>query len=123
MLSGTLYLRRGRAARAGVCGTAEDPGGSPVQSFCTVASSNVTLTVLDGKTFEGLFEIAVDVQPSNGMMGESPHLLDVEWLRVGLGGSSSGCAAVMIGDSNTRDAGAAGASIGGRARCVIGRVA
>jgi len=67
--------------RYGVCGTAEDPGGSPVQSFCTVVSSNVTLTVLDSNTFEGLFEIVVNVQPSgNNMMGEPPHLLDVEWL-------------------------------------------
>jgi Flp pilus assembly protein TadD len=67
--------------RFGVCGTAEDPGGPPVGSFCTLASSTVTLTVLDSKSFASLFEIVVGVQPSGDkMMGQSPHLLDVEWL-------------------------------------------
>lgn len=63
------------------CGSAEDSSGTPVQSYCALASSNVRVTVLDGKTFEGMLELTVGAQPSgDGSMGDSPHLLDIEWL-------------------------------------------
>jgi hypothetical protein len=63
------------------CGSPEDSTGTPLQSYCALASSNVRVTVLDSKTFEGILELTVGAQPSgDGSMVDAPHLLDVEWL-------------------------------------------
>jgi hypothetical protein len=75
------YLCGGDGTNIAPCGSPEDSSGTPVQSYCALASSTVRVTVLDGKTFEGMLELTVAAQPSgDGPMGDSPHLLDVEWL-------------------------------------------
>ena len=74
------YMCGGEGDKISPCGSAEDTTGTPVQSYCAVVSSNVTVTVLDSKTFEGLFELTVGAQPSGGDPMGSPHLLDTEWL-------------------------------------------
>jgi hypothetical protein len=74
------YLCEGSGGNGAPCGSAEDSTGTPMQSYCALVSSKVTVTVLDSKTFEGLFELTVGAQPSgDGPMGDPPHLLDVEW--------------------------------------------
>lgn len=75
------YMCGGDGGNIAPCGSAEDSSGTPVQSYCALASSNVKVTVLDSKTFEGMLELTVGAQPSgDSAMGDSPHLLDVEWL-------------------------------------------
>jgi hypothetical protein len=75
------YMCEASGGGSALCGSADDSTGTPVQSYCALVSSNVTVTVLDSKTFEGLFELTVGAQPSgDSPMGDSPHLLDVEWL-------------------------------------------
>ena len=75
------YMCEASGGGSALCGSAEDSTGTPVQSYCALVSSNVTVTVLDSNTFEGLFELTVGARPSGASpMGASPHLLDVEWL-------------------------------------------
>ena len=75
------YMCGGDGAPFVQCGSPEDTTGTPAQSYCALASSNVRVTVLDSKTFEGMLDLTVGAHPSgDGPMGDSLRLLDVEWL-------------------------------------------
>jgi tetratricopeptide (TPR) repeat protein len=63
---------------AGPCGDADDVREMNM-GFCAWASTNIDVTILDSKTFEGIRTLRVSAQPSDGSADEPEHLLELEW--------------------------------------------
>ena len=48
--------------------------------FCSWVSTNIDITILDSKTFEGIRTLSLSAQPSgDGAANEPEHLLELEW--------------------------------------------
>jgi len=48
--------------------------------FCSWVSTNIDITILDSKTFEGIRTLSLSVQTSgDGAAGEPEHPFELEW--------------------------------------------
>jgi Flp pilus assembly protein TadD len=65
-------------ANPSTCGTRDGVEGTPVQSYCTVASMSEELIVLDSNTFEGMLDVSVNSNGSVDWEGKTVRLLEFQ---------------------------------------------